>query len=64
MARFEFTDGRFSAREEGDGKQIILRGPANFSLDVEIDHDDVSHDDVHGDTILLVKLLNRNWPKK
>jgi hypothetical protein len=40
-------------------KSIFIDGPFNLSL--EIDHDDVDHDQVEKEAQALVDLLNKHW---
>lgn len=54
---------RFSLSESGDGKRLYVEGPKNFSLGIEIDHDDVDHALVEIDAQKLIEILEEHWPK-
>lgn len=54
---------RFSLSESGDGKYLYIEGPKNFSLEVEIDHDDVDHFLVQIDAQKLIEILEKHWPQ-
>lgn len=50
---------RFTKVESGDGKRIFIYGP--ISLTIEIDNDDVNHEEVKRDTYKLLRMLEKYW---
>ena len=59
MGQFKYQQGEWIAQTKGDGKRIYIDGPSN--LEIQIDFDDVNHDDVETDTKQLIDLLAEQW---
>lgn len=42
-------------------KELLVEGPEDFGLGIQIDYDDVDHPQVEKDARKLVKILNEHW---
>ncbi len=51
---------RFTREPNWIDKKIFIEGPN--SLNIEIDFDDVEHDQVREAAVKMVKMLNMLWP--
>lgn len=60
--KWKHAVGAFSASTVGDCKRIVVSGPSNFELGIEIDNDDVDPETVHEQTEFLLAILNTHWP--